>query len=213
MSGTSFNRIKIGIIDLKSHNLFSIFQATKNIGYNVSAIQSYKEIIKKDIIIIPGVGSFKNAMKHLKSLNIDHELNEFVIGKNKCIFGICLGMQLLFSSSEEFGYSKGLKFVKVSVKKFKKNSKNFKIPHIGWNEIKKINHSFIPKKNLDQKYYFTHSFYCEPKNKEDVHTNTLYSGKLFCSSVVRNKIIGTQFHPEKSGYAGLEIIKNLKHFI
>ena len=80
MSGTSFNRIKIGIIDLKSHNLFSIFQATKNIGYNVSAIQSYKETSKKDIIIIPGVGSFK-CNEAFKSLNIDHELNEFVIGK------------------------------------------------------------------------------------------------------------------------------------
>ena len=84
-------------------------------------------------------------------------------------------MQLLFSSSEEFGYSKGLNFVKGSVKKFKKNSKNFKIHISAGTKFKKINHSFIPKKNLDQKYYFTHSFYCEPKNKEDVHTNTLYS--------------------------------------
>ncbi len=213
MSDISYKKIKIGIIDLKSHNLFSIFQATKNVGYNVSTINGHKEISKKDIIILPGVGSFKHAMKHLKSFSIDQELSKFVIEKNKCIFGICLGMQLLFSSSEEFGHSKGLNFVKGSVKKFKKNSKNFKIPHIGWNNIKKINHNFIQKKNLNQKYYFTHSFYCEPKNKQDIHTKTFYAGKQFCSSVIHKKIIGTQFHPEKSGLAGLDIIKNLKNFI
>ena len=213
MSGFSIKKIKIGIIDLKSHNLFSIFQAVQNIGYKVSVINNFRQINKNDIIILPGVGSFKHAMNYLKSLRIDQELKEFNLKKNKSIFGICLGMQLLFSSSEEFGYSKGLNFIEGKVKKFKKNYKKFKIPHVGWNNIKKINHNFIPKILLNEKYYFTHSFYCDPTNKKDIHTETYYAGKNFCSSIIKKQIIGTQFHPEKSGKSGLEIIKNLKNTI
>lgn len=213
MSDINFKKIKIGIIDLKSHNLFSIFQATKNIGYNVTTISNYKQIIKKDIIILPGVGSFKHAMKHLKDLGVDYELKNFVLKKNKCLFGICLGMQLLFSSSEEFGFSKGLNLIEGRVRKLKARSRNIKIPHVGWNNIKKKNHNFIPKNLLKHKYYFTHSFYCEPINKEEIHTETYYGGNFFCSSIFSNKVVGTQFHPEKSGMAGLKILKNLKKII
>jgi len=152
-------------------------------------------------------------MKHLKDLGLDYELKNFILKKNKCLFGICLGMQLLFTSSEEFGFSRGLNLIKGTVKKIKAKSKNIKIPHIGWNSIKKINHNFIPNNLLDHKYYFTHSFYCEPKNKEEIHTKTYYGGNYFCSSIISKKVVGTQFHPEKSGNAGLEIIKNLKNII
>ena len=213
MLGTKYKNIRIGLIDLKSHNLFSILQATKNIGYNVKVIRNYKEILKKNIIIIPGVGSFKHAMKRLKYLGFDDQLKQFALNENKCLFGICLGMQLLFSSSEEFGYTKGLNLIEGKVKKFKKNSKHFKIPHIGWNSINKINHRFIPENVLKDKYYFTHSYYCSPKDKKVIHTNTSYFGKSFCSSMVKKNIIGTQFHPEKSGKSGLEIIKKLKNIL
>jgi imidazole glycerol-phosphate synthase subunit HisH len=213
MLGAKYKNIRIGLIDLKSHNLFSILQATKNIGYNVKVIRNYKEILKKNIIIIPGVGSFKHAMKRLKYLGFDDQLKQFVLNENKCLFGICLGMQLLFSSSEEFGYTKGLNLIEGKVKKFKKNSKFFKIPHIGWNSLNKINHGFIPEIVLKDKYYFTHSFYCSPKDKKVIHTNTSYFRKSFCSSVVKKNIIGTQFHPEKSGKSGLEIIKKLKNIL
>tara|TARA_X000000950_G_scaffold283388_1_gene384110 strand:+ start:416 stop:1057 length:642 start_codon:yes stop_codon:yes gene_type:complete len=213
MSDTKFKNIQIGLIDLKSHNLFSIMQATKNVGFNVTVIEHYKEILKKNIIIIPGVGSFKHAMKRLKYLGFDDQLKKFILNENKCLFGICLGMQLLFSSSEEFGNTKGLNFIEGNVRKFKKNSKFFKIPHVGWNSLKKINHRFIPEKVLKENYYFTHSFYCSPKDKEVIHTNTSYFGKSFCSSLVKKNIIGTQFHPEKSGKSGLEIIKKLKNIL
>ena len=213
MLDLKLKKIKIGLIDLKSHNLFSIMQATQNVGYNVKIINHYKEIKKKDIIIIPGVGSFKHAMKRIKFLNFDQELHTFILNQNKCLFGICLGMQLLFSSSEEFGFTKGLNLIDGKVKKFKKTSKYFKIPHVGWNSIERFNHKFIPENVLKDKYYFTHSFYCSPNDKKIVHTNTFYSGKYFCSSLVKKNIIGTQFHPEKSGKAGLEIIKNLKNIL
>ena len=212
MSDIKFKKIKIGLIDLKSHNLFSIMQATKNVGYDVKVIDNYKEIAKKDIIIIPGVGSFKYAMKRLKYLSFDYELKKYISNRNKCLFGICLGMQLLFSSSEEFGFTKGLNFVDGKVKKLQ-NSKFFKVPHVGWNNINILNNKFIPENVLRDKYYFTHSFYCSPKDKKVIHTNTSYSDKIFCSSLVKRNIIGTQFHPEKSGKSGLEIIKNLKNII
>ena len=212
MSDIKFKKIKIGLIDLKSHNLFSIMQATKNVGYDVKVIDDYKEIAKKDIIIIPGVGSFKYAMKRLKYLSFDYELKKYISNRNKCLFGICLGMQLLFSSSEEFGFTKGLNFVDGKVKKLQ-NSKFFKVPHVGWNNIHILNNKFIPENVLRDKYYFTHSFYCSPKDKKVIHTNTSYSDKIFCSSLVKRNIIGTQFHPEKSGKSGLEIIKNLKNII
>lgn len=212
MSDIKFKKIKIGLIDLKSHNLFSIMQATKNVGYDVKVIDDYKEIAKKDIIIIPGVGSFKYAMKRLKYLSFDYELKKYISNRNKCLFGICLGMQLLFSSSEEFGFTKGLNFVDGKVKKLQ-NSKFFKVPHVGWNNINILNNKFIPENVLRDKYYFTHSFYCSPKDKKVIHTNTSYSDKIFCSSLVKKNIIGTQFHPEKSGKSGLEIIKNLKNII
>jgi imidazole glycerol-phosphate synthase subunit HisH len=212
MSDIKFKKIKIGLIDLKSHNLFSIMQATKNVGYDVKVIDDYKEIAKKDIIIIPGVGSFKYAMKRLKYLSFDYELKKYISNRNKCLFGICLGMQLLFSSSEEFGFTKGLNFVDGKVKKLQ-NSKFFKVPHVGWNNINILNNKFIPENVLRDKYYFTHSFYCSPKDKKVIHTNTSYSDKIFCSSLVKRNIIGTQFHPEKSGKSGLEIIKNLKNII
>ena len=165
MLGAKFKNIRIGLIDLKSHNLFSIMQATENVGYNVKVIEHYKDIPKKNIIIIPGVGSFNYAMKRLKHLGFDDQLKKFVLNENKCLFGICLGMQLLFSSSEEFGYTKGLNLIEGQVKKFRKKSKFFNIPHIGWNSVKKMNHRFIPQNVLKDKYYFTHSYYCSPKLK------------------------------------------------
>ncbi len=213
MSDTKFKKIKVGLIDLKSHNLFSIMQATKNVGYNVKIISNYKEIKKNDIIIIPGVGSFKHAMKRLRLLKFNYELKKYVENPNKCLFGICLGMQLLFSSSEEFGFTRGLNFIDGKVKKFKKNFKLLKVPHIGWNNLDIINHNFIPENISKKKYYFTHSYYCSPNDKNIIHTNTSYCGKIFCSSLVKKNIIGTQFHPEKSGKSGLDIIKNLKNII
>ena len=206
-----FSKIKIGVINLKSHNLFSILQAMKNIGYKTKIVENYKEIIKTDMIILPGVGSFKYAMNYLNKTGLKDELLKHTIIKRKSLFGICLGMQLLFTKSEEFGKTKGLNLFQGKVKKI--NTNNKKVPHIGWNNIKKKNRFFLPKKVLTKKFYFTHSFYCEPKNINDIHTETKYDNLIFCSSVIKKNIIGTQFHPEKSGEAGLTILKEIKNIL
>lgn len=206
-----FSKIKIGVINLKSHNLFSILQAMKNIGYKTKIVENYKEIIKTDMIILPGVGSFKYAMNYLNKTGLKDELLKHTIIKRKSLFGICLGMQLLFTKSEEFGKTKGLNLFQGKVKKI--NTNNKKVPHIGWNNIKKKNRFFLPKKVFTKKFYFTHSFYCEPKNINDIHTETKYDNLIFCSSVIKENIIGTQFHPEKSGEAGLTILKEIKNIL
>ncbi len=208
---SEFNKINIGIIDLKSHNLFSILQVMKNIGYKIKLIENYKDFKKIDSIVLPGVGSFKYAMNFLNKTGLKDELLVHAVEKKKSLFGICLGMQLLFTESEEFGKTKGLNLINGNVKKIK--VKKSKVPHIGWNDLKNNNNKFLPKEILNKKFYFTHSFYCKPKNEDEINTRTKYDNLTFCSSIIKENIIGTQFHPEKSGEAGLLIFKRLKEVL
>jgi len=200
-------KLKIGIIDLKTNNLFSIIQACKNIGFETRVVKSPIQILKSDIIILPGVGSFANAMNYLKKSRINNSLLKFTKNKNKTLIGICLGMQLLFSKSFEFGQTKGLNIINGSVNKLKKNK--VKVPHIGWSNISINKKFFFSLALTKKKYFFTHSFYCEPKEKNIITTYTYYEKIKFCSSIKKDNIIGLQFHPEKSGEAGLAMLRKL----
>ena len=186
-------------------------QACKNIGYKSSVIDPKERILKYDIIIIPGVGSFKFAMKYLKLKNLENKIKNFVTKKDKLLFGICLGMQLLFDESEEFGKTKGLGLLKGKVKRI--NYKNLKVPHIGWNYLIKKKNLFLPKDIFNKQFYFTHSFYCDPVVSSEINTLTKYGQFNFCSSIKKKNIIGTQFHPEKSGKTGLKILKKISDLI
>ena len=214
MSDIKLNKLRVGIIDLKLHNLFSIHQACKNIGYKTTIIDDNLKNYNHDIVILPGVGSFKSAMKHLNKHGRKNKLLEFTLLKNKILVGICLGMQLLFESSEEFGKSKGLGLIEGNVKKFKKD-KNIKIPHIGWNIINKglCKNNFLKKNYFSHKYYFIHSYYCDPKIKDQICSYTPYGKINFCSSIRKENIFGTQFHPEKSSIKGLEILRNIQKLV
>ena len=211
MSDIESRKIRLGIIDLKLHNLFSIYQACKNIGYRTTVIEDNLKHYNHDIIILPGVGSFKFAMKNLNKNGTINKLLEFSLLKNKILIGICLGMQLLFESSEEFGKTKGLGLIQGNVKKFKKD-KNIKIPHIGWNIINKglCKNNFLKQNYFSHQYYFIHSYYCDPKIKSQICSYTPYGKINFCSSIRKENIFGTQFHPEKSSLKGLEILKNIR---
>ena len=190
-------KINIGIIDLKLNNLFSLHQACKNTGYKTSIIDVKTKKYNYDIIILPGVGTFRAAMKYLKK-------------KEKIIFGICLGMQLLLEESEEFGVTRGLGLIEGKVKKINK-FKNTKIPHIGWNNLKitKNKKNFLNNSFNKEKFYFVHSYYCDVKFKEQICSYTNYGKLNFCSSLRKDNIIGSQFHPEKSGHPGIKILSNL----
>jgi glutamine amidotransferase len=202
MSG--YNKIKIGIINLGINNLYSIYNIFKKIGYKTSIIK--KDMKNYDFIVLPGVGSFKGGMNSLKKNNYVEILNENILEKKKNIIGICLGMQLLFSKSNEYGNTRGLNFINGNVNKFKTN-KNFLVPLIGWYKLKSS------LKTLNNKhFYHIHSYYCRPENKNLIISKTKYHNFNYCSSVQDKNILGFQFHPEKSGINGTNLLKKLPDF-
>lgn len=203
------NKIRVGIVDLNIHNLFSIYHCLDKLNYKVSVINVNEKIKNFDILLLPGVGSFKAAMKSIKKNSFHKKILDYNF-KNKFIVAICLGMQLLFEESEEFGKTEGLNLIQGKVKNFPKNT-NLIVPHVGWNKLvdcKKECNQFN-KKN----FYFIHSLFCEPKDKKIILSNTIYKNIKFCSSILTKNILATQFHPEKSGKWGIKFIQNFKNYI
>lgn len=205
---------KILIIDYKLGNLFSVNQALTNIGLNVRITTDANEIEASDAIVLPGVGAFGDAMNNLEELNLIKPIKKFV-DTGKPFLGICLGLQLLFSESEEFGLSKGLGLVKGRVKRFyntNKNGETRKVPQIAWNQIHKINGTSWENTPLNgikegEFMYFVHSFYVDPEEPVGL-SQTNYDGKTYTSSIQKNNLFACQFHPEKSASEGLKIYNN-----
>ena len=200
---------KVSIIDFKVGNIFSVVQACNEIGLSVEVTSDYNTILSSDGVILPGVGAFGDAMLNLEEQNLIITIKDFV-KTGKPFMGICLGLQLLFTHSEEFGDHKGLDIIKGSVKKFD-NSKD-KVPQIGWNKIYKSNNDWkkTPLKSIinTEYMYIVHSYFVKPQDKSIILTNTNYSELEYCSSIKKDNIFATQFHPEKSGEKGLEIYRN-----
>jgi len=204
----------IVIIDYGLSNLFSVKHACSHFGFNATIVSDRNRLENADAIILPGVGAFGKAMENLNQLDMVEPLKDFV-ASGKPLLGICLGLQLLFEESEEFGNHKGLGFIKGVIKKFPKENKNgelLKVPYIGWNQIYRSvnNWKNTPLKDLmNREYmYFVHSYYAFPENKEDILSLAKYGNIEFCSSIKRDNILATQFHPEKSADSGLSIYKN-----
>ena len=201
------------IIDYQLSNLFSVKHACEHIGVKAKISSDEKDLEKADAAILPGVGAFGDAMKNLDRLGLAKVINKF-IKSGKPFMGICLGMQLLFSESEEFGRHKGLNIIKGKVKKFIKKNRQIKVPQIGWNHIYPIpednNWQNSPFKNISFRefMYFVHSYYVDPVDKKNILSLTEYEGVEYCSSILHKNIFATQFHPEKSGLEGIKIYKN-----
>jgi glutamine amidotransferase len=203
---------KIVIVDYNLSNLFSVKQACEYIGMSVRVSSNPKDIEMADAIILPGVGAFHTAMGNLESLGLLQPLKDSIV-QGKPFFGICLGMQLLFSESEEFQSSKGLGFINGKIKKFKPTAQHYKVPQIAWNKIHSPENNKFKSSPLfgikeGDYMYFVHSYYAFPDNKEVILAETLYNGITYCSGVLKNNIFAVQFHPEKSSKNGLEIYKN-----
>lgn len=202
---------KILIIDYKLGNLFSVNQALTNIGLNVSITTNPEEIESADAIVLPGVGAFSDAMNNLNNLNLIDHIKKFA-DSGKPFMGICLGLQLLFSESEEFGNTKGLGLVKGRVKRFPNNNNDGvtrKVPQIAWNQIHKISNKSWNNTPLNsikegEFMYFVHSFYVEPEEPVGL-SETNYDGQIYVSSIQKNNLFACQFHPEKSAQEGLKI--------
>lgn len=196
----------IGIIDYDMGNLFSVIQACRNIGLEVQVVKDSTELKKYDALILPGVGSFKKAMENINKLDLFEEIINF--SNSKPIMGICLGFQLLFNLSTEFGTTEGLGVIDGQIEKFDKN-KVLRIPHMGWNTLSYVKEGDNPLYNIkNNEVYFVHSYFAEVKDKNIILSKTKYCGFEFCSAIQYKKVFGTQFHPEKSGRIGLEIYKN-----
>ena len=200
---------KVIIVDYDLGNLFSVKQACDYIGLNSTISSDYRKIVNADALILPGVGSFNQGIRNLKEKNIFDTILK-LYNKNIPIFGICLGMQMLFSSSNEFESTKGLNIINGKIDKFKKNLK-VKVPHMGWNNLS-INSNISgnsPLNNFSKTdfLYFVHSFYVKPNDKSIILSSTSYNDIDFCSSILKKNIFATQFHPEKSGLKGLSIYK------
>tara|TARA_R110000868_G_scaffold205840_3_gene454481 strand:+ start:3970 stop:4578 length:609 start_codon:yes stop_codon:yes gene_type:complete len=197
----------ITIIDYGAGNIGSIENMIKRIGGKSKITSSIDDIITAEKLLLPGVGSFDYGMDQLKKLNLIDVLNEKVLVDNIPILGICLGMQLMTTASEE-GKSKGLNWFDAEVLKFKSSNKQFKIPHMGWNfiDIKKKSILFDTIE-MERKYYFVHSYYIKSNTPNQILTTTNYI-ENFVSSLEHNNIFGVQFHPEKSHKYGMEILKN-----
>ena len=198
----------VAIIDYGMGNLRSVENACKKLGFKVKIVSIPSELSEYDKLILPGVGSFKKAMKMLNEKNWMIAIKAEVENKKKPILGICLGMQLFASESEEFGYSKGLGIIKGKIKFLKNlNCKN-KVPHIGWNSIRiKKKHPFLDKVENDTDFYFVNSYVFLPEEEKLIIAETKYDIE-FCSVIAKENVFGVQFHPEKSSKAGRKLLEN-----
>ncbi len=192
----------ITIIDYGAGNLFSVQNALNYLGIENTVSKEAKDIEKADALILPGVGAFPKAMKMLESTGLISVIKENI--EKKPLLGICLGMQMLFEESEEFETTKGLGFIEGKIDKI---VCPYKIPHMGWNSLEITQNSPLLKGvNEGESVYFVHSFMAYT-DKENISAQCDYGIKV-PALVERNNVFGAQFHPEKSGETGLQILKN-----
>ena len=196
----------IVIVDYGMGNLGSIKNMVKKIGYDAIISSDPSDLLSAKKIILPGVGSFDNGVKNLDELGLKKIIIDLVETKQVQILGICLGMQLLGKTSDE-GSLEGLGLIDGQVRKFDNNQ--IRVPHMGWNTVnlKKKSHLFKDMYNQENRFYFVHSYYFECNDEEDILTTTTYQ-KDFVSSLHKENIYGTQFHPEKSHKFGMSLLNN-----
>jgi imidazole glycerol-phosphate synthase subunit HisH len=201
----------IAIIDYGMGNLRSVQKGFERAGYEAEVTGEIGKITSARGVVLPGVGAFQACMENLERFGLIDAIRE-VVRQNKPFLGICLGFQLLFSESEEFGQQKGLDLLPGRVVGF--NARNgLKIPHMGWNRIdKKKETPFLEGISSGDYVYFVHSYYVRPENSSLVATTTDYE-KPFVSSIATDHLFACQFHPEKSQELGLRILSNFGRFV
>ena len=194
----------ITIINTNTGNFLSVVNMLKKIGYETILTDDYDVISKSKIIIFPGVGNFDFVMDKIYEKKIDTAIFN-AINENSKLLGICVGMQALFTKSEE-GKLKGLDLIKGNIKKFNFKEKNIKVPHMGWNQVVFKNESKFASELNKNRFYFVHSYYAECNNKNDIFGTTDYY-ENFVSFVKKENIYGVQFHPEKSHFFGKKFLE------
>lgn len=205
---------KIAVLDYGIGNVRSQLNALKYLGVDAILTSDNEEVMQMDAVILPGVGAFKHGMENLLKVGLKPIINNF-IATGRPFLGICLGMQLLFDESDEFGYSEGLGLIKGKITKLEGgDEKGLKLPHIGWTDVqpntgKNWNGTLLNNIMSGTPYYFVHSYAAVPAEDSDILATAKYGNNTFCCAIEKGNIFGTQFHPEKSGEMGLMILKNL----
>jgi glutamine amidotransferase len=196
--------VRVAIIDYGVGNLRSVEKAFAATGCEAIVTGDERELRAAERLVLPGVGAFGACMKALKERGFDRLVRERV-REGTPLLGVCVGMQLLFEESDEFGVTVGLGLLKGKVRRF---SKELVVPHVGWNRIhQKRPHALFEEVADGSFCYFVHSFYCEPANEEIVAGESEYGGR-YASVVAEGNVCGVQFHPEKSQDVGLRMLRN-----
>jgi glutamine amidotransferase len=194
----------IAIIDYGMGNLHSVSKAVERLGYEAVITADPETIAQADGAVLPGVGAFGDAMLNLRNTKLD-EVVKLYAASGKPMLGICLGMQLLFSESEEYGTHEGLNVLPGKVIRF---SGDYKIPHMGWNKLSFRQAASPLFKGLSEGHvYFVHSFHAKPEQESDLLATTDYHQQV-TAIVGRGNVYGMQFHPEKSGELGMQLLGN-----
>jgi imidazole glycerol-phosphate synthase subunit HisH len=205
----------VTVIDYGVGNLLSVQRGFEKCGASVQLVSDAETILKAKRVVLPGVGAFANAIDALNNYGLQPVIQE-IAKRGHPLLGICLGMELLFEESNEFGHTKGLGLIPGYVTEIPRTSlagEVLKIPHIGWNSINpptnisKWENSILRKNKLGDSMYFVHSFMAVPTDPKDRLADCLYGGHSISAVVSKNRITGCQFHPEKSGESGLRILR------
>jgi glutamine amidotransferase len=200
-------RANIGILDYGVGNIGSIISMLNRAGFSSIIISDSQSLTNVEKLIIPGVGSFDHGMQELISRGFIEELQRRCRSDTLDVLGICLGMQLLFSGSDE-GKCEGLNLIPGRVKRIETTDSLIKVPHMGWNYLKIQHKSLLfPEDERSQKFYFVHSYHCIPSDFAVV-TSTVNHGQDLVASVSNRRIHGVQFHPEKSHKFGMSVLAN-----
>ena len=197
----------IKIVNYGLGNIKAILNLYNSLDIKISVANNYKDLDSADKIILPGVGSFDNAMNKLNKTDMRKVLDEKVLVNKVPVLGVCVGMQIMLSKSEE-GVLNGLSWIDAKVKKINYLNKKIKSPHMGWNNINILNdHQILNNLNNNSNFYFLHSFFCDIKNQENIIAKTNYDIS-FPSIFNYDNIFGIQCHPEKSHLSGVNFLKN-----
>ena len=195
---------RIAVIDYGAGNLGSVANALTKLGYSPAITADASQVLKADAVFFPGVGDAGDTMRSLESSGMAKVVKDLV-GMKRPLFAICVGLQVLLSSTEESGGHGCLDIIPGSVKKL---PRGLKIPHMGWNQVKQLMpHPVFAGIGDNTNFYFVHSYYAHPQERGIVAGVTEY-GIEFCSMIIRDNLYATQFHPEKSGEAGLTMYSN-----
>jgi len=200
----------ISVVDYGVGNLHSVAKALEKVGAKTRVTTDWRDVAPSDGVVLPGVGAFKDSMDAMRRSDLAKAIQDY-IASGKPFLGVCVGLQMLFSESEEFGVSKGLGVFPGRVVKFAQGKK---VPHMGWNQIriKKEGNPLLKGLKDGDHLYFVHSYYVVPQKDSIVAATTDY-GVDFTCMVWEKNVFGTQFHPEKSQSAGLKIYENFKDLV